>query len=128
MTLALIKRTPVLDTLVPLASQLHMLNLFGGEETPYEELHAIVSYAVKPWFDAFVGTRSSGAKDGDAKMGIPMTKKKFAELELSLLHLQQNVEIPETHLIIHPVIQRAVAQVSQISHLLEIINANSFVI
>ena len=39
-----------------------------------------------------------------------MTKKKFAELELSLLHLQQNVEIPETHLIIHPVILRAVEQ------------------
>lgn len=39
-----------------------------------------------------------------------MTKKKFAELELSLLHLQQNVEIPETHLIIHPFIQRAVEQ------------------
>ena len=37
-----------------------------------------------------------------------MTKKKFAELELSLLHLQQNVEIPETHLIIHPVIRRSV--------------------
>jgi hypothetical protein len=44
-------------------------------------------------------------------VGIPMTKKKFAELELSLLHLQQNVEIPETHLIIHPVIQKAVEQV-----------------
>lgn len=44
--------------------------------------------------------------------GIPMTKKKFAELELSLLHLQQNVEIPETHLIIHPVIQKAVEQAS----------------
>ena len=44
-------------------------------------------------------------------LGIPMTKKKFAELELSLLHLQQNVEIPETHLIIHPVIQRTVEQV-----------------
>ena len=43
-----------------------------------------------------------------------MTKKKFAELELSLLHLQQNVEIPETHLIIHPVIQRAVEQVSSL--------------
>jgi len=40
-----------------------------------------------------------------------MTKKKFAELELSLLHLQQNVEIPETHLVIHPIIQRAVEQV-----------------
>jgi hypothetical protein len=44
--------------------------------------------------------------------GIPMTKKKFAELELSLLHLQQNVEIPETHLVIHPAIQRAVEQVN----------------
>ena len=109
-TLALIKRTPVLDTLAPLSSQLHILNLFGGEETPYESLHAVVSFAVKPWFDAFVGTRG-GTKEGDGKMGIPMTKKKFAELELSLLHLQQNVEIPETHMIIHPVIQRAVAQV-----------------
>ena len=43
--------------------------------------------------------------------GIPVTKKKFAELELSLLHLQQNVEIPETHLIIHPTIQKAVEHV-----------------
>ncbi|KAF9561514.1 hypothetical protein CPC08DRAFT_817653 [Agrocybe pediades] len=108
-TLALIKRGPTLDSTTPLATQLHFLNLFGGEETPYESLHAVVSQGVKPWFDAFVGARGLG-KEGDAKMGIPMTKKKFAELELSLLHLQQNVEIPETHLIIHPVIQRAVEQ------------------
>ncbi|KAG2358351.1 cytoplasmic dynein heavy chain 1 [Suillus spraguei] len=108
-SLALIKRGPTLDPVTPLATQLHILNLFGGEETPYESLHAVVSCGVKPWFDAFVGARGGG-KDGDSKMGIPMTKKKFAELELSLLHLQQNVEIPETHLIIHPVIQRAVEQ------------------
>ncbi|KAF8959823.1 cytoplasmic dynein heavy chain 1 [Flammula alnicola] len=108
-TLALIKRGPTLDPLTPLASQLHFLNLFGGDETPYESLHSVVSFGVKPWFDAFVGARGTG-QDGDTKMGIPMTKKKFAELELSLLHLQQNVEIPETHLIIHPIIQRAVEQ------------------
>ena len=112
MNIALIKRTPVLDTVAPLAAQLNITTLFGGEETPYESLHAVVSYAVKPWFDAFVGTRSGIKDGGDAKMGIPMTKKKFAELELSLLHLQQNVEIPETHLIIHPIIQRGVLQVS----------------
>ncbi|PFH49390.1 hypothetical protein AMATHDRAFT_63215 [Amanita thiersii Skay4041] len=110
MTLALIKRGPTLDAMVPLAAQLHILNLFGGEETPYESLHALVSCGVKPWFDAFVGARGGGKEAADAKMGIPMTKKKFAELELSLLHLQQNVEIPETHLIIHPVIQKAVEQ------------------
>ncbi|KAI6106472.1 dynein heavy chain, N-terminal region 1-domain-containing protein [Pisolithus croceorrhizus] len=110
MALALIKCGHALDPLAPLATQLHILNLFGGEETPYESLHAVVSCGVKPWFDAFVGARGTG-KEGDTKMGIPMTKKKFAELELSLLHLQQNVEIPETHLIIHPVIQWATEQV-----------------
>ncbi|KAF9265453.1 dynein heavy chain [Marasmius fiardii PR-910] len=111
LTLALIKRSPTLDPLTPLVTQLHFLNLFGGEETPYESLHAVVSQGVKPWFDAFVGSRGGGGgKDMDTKLGIPMTKKKFAELELSLLHLQQNVEIPETNLVIHPVIQRAVEQ------------------
>lgn len=108
-TIALIKRGATLDPLIPLSQQLHLINLFGGDDTPYESLHSLVSGAVKPWFDAFVGARGGG-KDGDNKMGIPITKKKFAELELSLLHLQQNVEIPETQLIIHPIIQRAVEQ------------------
>ncbi|KAI0318175.1 cytoplasmic dynein heavy chain 1 [Amylostereum chailletii] len=131
-TLALIKRGPTLDPLAPLATQLHILNLFGGDETPYESLHAVVSNGVKPWFDAFVGARGGG-KDGDNKMGIPMTKKKFAELELSLLHLQQNVEIPETHLVIHPVIQKAVEQAQasgtrpNISHIpAKLLNDSSF--
>lgn len=132
-TLALIKRSPSLDPLTPLASQLHFLNLFGSDETPYESLHAVVSCGVKPWFDAFVGSRGGTKEGGDTKMGIPMTKKKFAELELSLLHLQQNVEIPETHLIIHPVIQRAVEQAQassvrpNISHIPQkLLNDSSF--
>jgi dynein heavy chain 1 len=40
--------------------------------------------------------------------GIPIAKKKFAELELSLIHLQQNAEIPETILHVHPTIVNAV--------------------
>lgn len=67
-TLALIKRGPTLDPLSPLATQLHILNLFGGDETPYESLHAVVRDGVKPWFDAFVGARGGG-KDGVSKMG-----------------------------------------------------------
>jgi hypothetical protein len=68
-TVALIKRSPVLDPLSPLATQLHVLNLFGGDDTPYESLHAVVSGGVKPWFEAFVGSRGGG-KDGDSKMGM----------------------------------------------------------
>ena len=59
---------PTLDPLTPLATQLHILNLFGGDETPYESLHAVVSSGIKPWFDAFVDT-CGGRKDGDSKMG-----------------------------------------------------------
>jgi hypothetical protein len=67
-SLALITRALTLDPLAPLATQLHMLNLFGGDETPYEGLHAVVSSGIKPWFDAFVGTRGAG-KDDDSKLG-----------------------------------------------------------
>ncbi|KAI6101817.1 dynein heavy chain, N-terminal region 1-domain-containing protein [Pisolithus sp. B1] len=105
-----------LDPLAPLATQLHILNLFSGEEMPYESLHAVMSCGVKPWFDVFATpkwvckTCSNPFHYSNHGSGIPMTKKKFTELELSLLHLQQNVEIPETHLIIHPIIQQAVEQ------------------
>jgi hypothetical protein len=73
-TLALIKRVPTLDSTAPMAGQLQMVNLFGDEDTPYESLHAVVSLAVKPWFDAFVGTRP-GVRDSDSKIGeeTPLT-------------------------------------------------------
>jgi len=79
----------------------------------YKSLHAVVSCRVKPWFDVFVGMRAGPGKDtggggGEAKLGIPMTKKKFARPELSCLHLQQNVDMPEMNLVIHLVIQCAV--------------------
>lgn len=57
-------------------------------------------------------------------LGIPVAKRKFAELELSLLHLQQNVEIPEVYLIIQSPIQRAVEAVSLV-HTFRHMNPNS---
>jgi hypothetical protein len=45
-----------------------------------------------------------------ARLGVRASGKD-GELELELLHLQQNVETPETH-VIHFVIQRAVEQVA----------------
>ncbi|EDR00669.1 uncharacterized protein LACBIDRAFT_313060 [Laccaria bicolor S238N-H82] len=86
-----------LDPVLPPSTQLHLLNLFGGDDTPYESLHAVVSYGVKSWFDAFVATRPGAGKDagggsggGEANLRIP-TPKKIAELELRLLQLHQNV-------------------------------------
>ncbi|KAI7869607.1 dynein heavy chain [Mucor mucedo] len=121
-SLAVIKRLPTLDQLRPLQNQLQLINLPGansgepGQTSAYEFLHSYIHLAVSPYFNAYVNARhgktgneaSSKSKNEDNKMGVPMAKKKMAELELSLLHLQQNVEIPEIALNIHPVIQKAV--------------------
>ncbi|CAD6590781.1 MAG: hypothetical protein TREMPRED_005879, partial [Tremellales sp. Tagirdzhanova-0007] len=140
-TLALIKSSPTLDSLLPLGSQLHfvllsssaapllvaddgadsrastVVNTPSAQATPYDGLHSLVHWGVAPWFDSYVSSRQGlieGAtlnkKSGEAQTGIPVTKKKFAELELSLLHLKQNVEIPETHLSVHHAIRKAVVQ------------------
>lgn len=118
-TLAFIKHVPVINSSLPLASQLHFLNLFGpAADGPssglraqnasskttsgvYEGLHKLVHWGVAPAFDAFVEgktrkdasnavaparRRADDSKDAEAKTGIPVAKKKFAELELSLLH------------------------------------------
>lgn len=81
--------------------------------SPYEILHSFVHLALAPYFDAYTKTQQAinggrGRQDVDAKTGIPVTKKRMAELELSLLHLQQNIEIPELLLPLHPLVQNAV--------------------
>lgn len=125
-SLAVIKRLPTLDQSRPLQNQLQFINLPGapnsgepGQTSAYEFLHSYIHLAVSPYFNAYVNARhgksneasSSKSKNEDNKMGVPMAKKKMAELELSLLHLQQNVEIPEISLNIHPVVQKAVDKV-----------------
>ncbi|KAH8114665.1 hypothetical protein DFH11DRAFT_1726677 [Phellopilus nigrolimitatus] len=51
-TIALVKHGVALDTLATLAQQLHFINLFGSDKTPYGSLHLL-----------------GGGKDGDSKMG-----------------------------------------------------------
>ena len=67
---------------------------------PCESLRAVLSCAVKPWFGAFVGTRAGAGKDAgggdEAKLGIPITEKKFAELGFTT----ECVEMPGTNLVL----------------------------
>ncbi|OLL22334.1 Dynein heavy chain, cytoplasmic [Neolecta irregularis DAH-3] len=122
-SLALIKRSIVLDSTIPIAIQLQIVNLPGtlalgnasGSTSPYEILYSLIHHAVAPYFDTYTKEKEkpgSVAKvtDVESKTGIPVTKKKIAELELSLLHLQQNVEIPEISLNFHPILQAAIEE------------------
>ncbi|KAG9237794.1 cytoplasmic dynein-like protein 1 heavy chain 1 [Amylocarpus encephaloides] len=126
-SVALLKRSLSIDPAIPITSQIQIMNLPGvaspnsnaaGPGTsvsPFEVLHAIVQLALAPYFDACTKTQQSSngtrtRSDVEAKTGIPVTKKKMAELELSLLHLQQNIEIPDLILPMHPVVQNALEE------------------
>lgn len=121
---ALIKRPQPIDPQMPLSAQIQVINLPGlsadiernpsrtTSASPFEVLHSVIHLALAPYFNAYTQDRSSsnskGRPDTDNKTGIPGTKKKLAELELSLLHLQQNVEIPELVLPLPDVVQDAI--------------------
>ena len=82
----------------------------GASLSPWEVLHSQVHHALVPYFDANTKSQqlangSRGRADVDAKTGIPVTKKRLNDLELSLLHLQQNVDIPEISLACHSIVQ-----------------------
>ena len=50
-------------------------------------------------------------RDGD-KMA-PSVEKKIAELEMGLLHLQQNIDIPEITLTIHPAVATVIKKCAE---------------
>lgn len=118
--MALIKGPSPLDGSLPLHSQLQTLVLptlkAHTNASPFEALHSIVHFALGPYFEASsqlssssqeVTTTTRNYQDKEALGAIPATRRKIAELELALLHLQQNIEIPELTLNLHPIIDRA---------------------
>ena len=127
-SIALLKRPNPIDPSIPISSQIHIINLpgvaslnstangeGGASVSPFEILHSVVHLALAPYFDAYTKTQQTtngvrGRSDVEAKTGIPVTKKRIAELELSLLHLQQNIEIPELTLPLHPMVQNAIEE------------------
>ncbi|KAL3472098.1 dynein heavy chain, cytoplasmic [Aspergillus californicus] len=124
-SVAFIKRPAAIDPTLPISSQIQVMNLPGPAAlnnaqaqqgtslSPYEILHLLVHYGLNPYFEANTRNQDAGAKsktDTEAKTGVPGTKKRFAELELGLLHLQQNVEIPALNLPVHEVVQTALIE------------------
>ena len=100
-TIAFIKRGAVIEGDKKINKQVRMINLENG--SPFDTLHSYVSNAVSPFFKSYV--KKSGKSDREGDKMVPSVEKKIAELEMSLLHLQQNIDIPEIDLVIHPYVQ-----------------------
>ncbi|KAM3486950.1 hypothetical protein MY8738_000076 [Beauveria namnaoensis] len=126
-SLVLLKSPQPIDPTRSLTSQIFITNMPGpaalnaavGEQgtsiSPWEVLHSQVHHALVPYFDANTKSQLAanglrGRADVDAKTGIPVTKKRLNDLELSLLHLQQNVDIPEISLTFHSIVQNALEE------------------
>ncbi|KAL5116500.1 dynein heavy chain [Pleosporales sp. CAS-2024a] len=119
--LVVISKRPIpLDPMIPLNAQVHISTLPGfifsnnaasQDGTPYEFLQSHIQSTVEPYFDNYIKSQrtSSAYSKGDngARTGISAAKKKMAELALSFGHLQQNAEIPELLLQLHPLITSA---------------------
>ncbi|CAG8556212.1 3367_t:CDS:2, partial [Ambispora gerdemannii] len=108
-SVALIKLVPSLEPTRPLQPQIQFINLPGPAATgsglsPYETLYS----TIHSLFDSYVNAIGE-SRNGIVGAAIPMVKKKIAELELSLPHLQQNI-VPRISLKIHPVVQKAAKQ------------------
>ncbi|KAI4149876.1 MAG: hypothetical protein L6R39_002408 [Caloplaca ligustica] len=124
-SVALLKRPQPIDPHIPLATQIQVINLPGlagsrtstkSHDSPtsaFEVLHSVIHLALVPYFNAYTrsqdsSTASKARADADPKGGVPGTRRRLAELELSLLHLQQNTEIPELHLPLPDLVQEAI--------------------
>ncbi|XP_017775192.1 PREDICTED: dynein heavy chain, cytoplasmic isoform X3 [Nicrophorus vespilloides] len=97
-SLVIIKRAAVIEQDKSIRSQVRIMNFSEG--SPYETLHSYVSKTVAPFFKSYV--KESGRADRDGDKMAPSVEKTIADLEMGLLHLQQNIDIPEITLTIHP--------------------------
>lgn len=127
-TVAFLKRPAPIDSRSSVASQIRVINLPGLASlndpiqsngtpiSPFEVLHSVVHLALAPYFEAYTRGRDQSHRGNnqrtapEGKSGVPATKKKIAELEMSLLHLQRNIEIPALHLTFHEVVQAALEE------------------
>ncbi|XP_064603299.1 cytoplasmic dynein 1 heavy chain 1-like isoform X2 [Liolophura sinensis] len=92
-----------------MSSQVRVMNFSDG--SPFETLHSYVSNAVAPFFKSYIKETGKAERDGD-KMA-PTVEKKIAELELGLLHLQQNIDIPEITLTVHPAVSAMIKKCAE---------------
>ncbi len=104
--MAFIKRGAVIEADKSIPAQVRVVTLSDG--SPYTALHAIVASSMGPFFKSYVKASGKGERDGD-KMAQTV-EKQIVELEMGLLHLQQNIDIPEVTLPIHPLVAQVLKQ------------------
>lgn len=99
--------------------QIRVLTL--SEKEPYQTLHACLSYAHAPLIKLHVKETGRAERDKSDKLA-PNVEKKIAELEMVLLHAQQNIDIPDINLPINPIISQIMKRCQEQENRLATVN------
>eukprot|EP01096_Ripella_sp_DP13-Kostka_P011830 TRINITY_DN484_c0_g1_i1.p1 TRINITY_DN484_c0_g1~~TRINITY_DN484_c0_g1_i1.p1 ORF type:complete len:4631 (+),score=2721.08 TRINITY_DN484_c0_g1_i1:206-14098(+) len=84
-------------------SQLHILNL--GNSLPFETLHSFIHSTLAPFFRSFA-QQQDGSQQQKLATDISVINQKISELEVSLYHCTQEVQIGDVDLPLPPEIVR----------------------
>lgn len=103
-SVAFCKLVPILEKDKNLSVQMSVHLLLPG--SPYQYFHSFISAAMSPYFKTFV--RDGGRTSRENEQLVQPVEKKISELEMGLLHLQQNIGIPEINLVINPVVLQVI--------------------
>jgi len=121
-SLAFLKLSGPLDARKKIATQIQVSNLPGSyaidnddqrqidKTSPYDVVYSLLHNVLSPYFEAYTRTQDSSNRnwyDAQAKSGVPGARRRIAELEMSLLHLAQNTDIPLVRLSMHEVVNLA---------------------
>lgn len=63
--------------------------------------------------DGQVPSQSQAQGPGSSDQFATIMEKKIAEVEMGLLHLQQNIDIPEINLVIHPLVLQIIKKCAE---------------
>jgi dynein heavy chain 1 len=116
-SIAFIKKYSRLTSGQSLAGQLLLVKFPEG--SPYETLHAYIRNALAPFFASAAGGQgqgqgqaaSDGRKDRDRdRLGLTAVKRQLADLELALLNLKRDSDIPEIRFPVDPRIEAYLAE------------------
>ena len=94
----------------PLGPQIQVMNLsyISPDSTPFELLHTYLQSCFAPLFNSYKGMTPEEEGKVDTKLGLSTVQKKISEMMLALMQCQQNVEIPEVHLVIDSQVKQRV--------------------
>ncbi|KAI6221986.1 Dynein heavy chain, cytoplasmic [Aphelenchoides besseyi] len=104
MTIIFVKKNPMIVADTPIQNQVLVTAMDSGD--PYGSICAHVGKVLAPFFKSVIRDQRRNEHEGDKL--VPAVQKSLNEAEINLLHLKQNIDIPDVELIIHPKILQAV--------------------